>query len=95
VAAPETHLWAFFQLGDGSELRKRPIDDCRYLDSATIEPGRWAHVLIPLADLRATGQWVSRVSFQDRTGEGGAFWVDEIRLAAARWRANLPVIEKP
>lgn len=77
-------LWAFFHDSDDGELRKRPVDNCRYLENGAIEAGTWKRVRIPLADLAAAGQSVTRINLQERLGQAGAsFWLDEIRLLAA------------
>ena len=86
-------LWAFVNAEDDIELRKRPADDCRYIEGGVIEAGTWKRVSIPLSDLNATGQSLVRVSIQDRSGQAStAFWVDELRLIGATWRVYLPVV---
>jgi hypothetical protein len=87
-------LTAFCRGEDGTELRRRPVNDCRYIEGGTIEPGTWKRVRIPLSDLNAAGRSLVTIAIQDRSGQGSnAFWVDEIRLVAAvTWRVYLPVV---
>ena len=78
------NLWAFFNNTTGDALRKRPIDDCRYMENGTIEADVWKHVRIPLSDLNTWEYRLQQLSFQDRSGQAPTiFWVDEIRLVAA------------
>ena len=83
---PETQsLGVFFNNADGTELRKRPVDDCRYIEEGTIEVGVWKQVRIPLTDLNAAEPFLAKISIQDRSGQAPTlFWVDEIRLVAAK-----------
>jgi hypothetical protein len=91
----EQHLWAFFNIEGDTELRKRPVDDCRYIEGGTIEAGTWKLVQIPLNDLNAAEKSLVRVSIQDRSGQAStAFWIDEIRLVGATWQVYLPLILK-
>ena len=77
----EQHLWAFFYDEHDVELSKRQVDDCRYIAGGTIEPAHWKQALIPLADLDAARRTVTRVAFQERSGQADSrFWLDEIRL---------------
>lgn len=89
----EQHLWALFYDEDGTELRKRPVDDCRYIEGGTIEAGTWKRVRIPLSDLDAAERSLTRIAIRNRNDEAStAFWVDEMRLVgAATWRVYLPV----
>ena len=89
----EQHLWAFFYDEDGTELRKRPVDDCRYIEGETIEAGTWKRVRIPLSDLDATERSLTRIAIWNRNDEAStAFWVDEMRLVGAvTWWVYLPV----
>jgi hypothetical protein len=89
----QQHLWAFVNAEGDVELRRRPIDDCRYIEGGIIEAGTWKLARIPLSDLDATGRSLLRVSIQDRSGQAStAFWVDELRLVGATWRVYLPAI---
>ncbi len=83
-AAPNQQLDIFFHGADGQVLNKRPIADCRNTGNKPIEPGTWAKVQIPLADLSAANQPISRLSFQSTTGFSIEFWIDDIRLVAAK-----------
>lgn len=81
----DQQLWAFLNADDGTELLKRPVDDCRYVADGTIDAGTWKRARIPLDHLNPSGRPVTRVNLQDRSGQAGtAFWVDELRLVAAR-----------
>jgi hypothetical protein len=88
------HLWAFLNDQGDRELRKRRVDDRRYIPDGMIDGASWHHVLIPLEDLNAARKAAVRINLQDRMGEGASFWVDEVRLVGARWRAVLPLILK-
>jgi hypothetical protein len=77
----ELHLWALFFDEQGAELRRRRVDDCRYIEGGTIEPERWKQVVIPLVDLDAARRTVTRVAIQDRSGQPASkLWLDEIQL---------------
>jgi len=84
ASSPGTQLWAFFFDENGDELRKCPVDNCRYIEDGTIDVGVWKQVRIPLSDLNAADRSLTRVAIQDRSGNGTVeFWVDEMRLVAA------------
>lgn len=93
ASSGEQHLWASFFDEDGTRLRQRPVDDCRYIEGGTIESGTWKLVRIPLSDLNAGGRSLAQIAIQNRNDEAStAFWVDEIRLVGAvTWRVYLPV----
>lgn len=84
-------LAAFANDESDSVLRERPLDDCRYTGEQPIEPGVWTQVRIPLSHLDASGRLLQRVSIQNQGSQPTSFWVDEIRLVGALWRAYLPV----
>ena len=88
------HLWAFFHDANDEELRKRRVDDCRYIPGGIIDDSEWQHLLIPLEDLNAANKSAVRVCLQDRSGQGASFWVDEIRLVGAVWKVYLPLLMK-
>jgi hypothetical protein len=89
----EQHLWAFLFDDHDDDLRKRPVDDCRYIEGGSIEAGTWKRVWIPLSDLDAAGQFLGGIAIQDRSGQAfTACWVDEIRLVGATWPMYLPVV---
>jgi hypothetical protein len=91
----EQHLWVFFYDVDGTELRRRPVNDCRYTEEEGLEVGSWKRIRIPLSDLNAPEQRLGRIAIQDRSGrESTAFWVDEIRLVGAARPVYLPLIIK-
>jgi len=89
----EHHLWTAFNSDDGTELRARPVDDCRYIDQGIIEAGTWKRVRIPLSELNAAERSLSSIFIQNGGEQTTAFWVDEIRLVAATdgHGAELPV----
>ena len=89
----QQRLWAIVYAEGNIKLRKRPADDCRYIEGGIIEAGTWKRVRIPLSDLKATGQSLVRVSIQDRSGQAStAFWADELQLIGATWRVYLPEV---
>jgi hypothetical protein len=90
--APE--LWAVVYDAEGMSLRKRPLEDCRYVEEGTIDNGTWRRVRIPLSHLDATDQSVARFALQERRGRAStSFWVDDIRLVAGRtWHSFLPTM---
>jgi hypothetical protein len=90
----EQHLWAVFYEENGTELRRRPVDSCRYIEEGTIEADTWKRARIPLSHLDAADRTLARVSIRDRSGQASTgFWVDEIRLVGAvTWRVYLPVM---
>jgi hypothetical protein len=93
AASPSVALWAFLYDGDGNELRRRPVDDCRYIEGGAIEPGTWRLVRIPLADLQASGKDLTRIAIQERSGASNtAFWIDEMRLVRGHWPTHLPLV---
>ncbi len=78
----ERDLWVFFCDGDGTELNKRPVNDCRYIEGGTVEP-KWKQVRIPLYHLDATRKSLTRIAIQNRSDEPSTpLWIDEIRLIA-------------
>jgi hypothetical protein len=82
-------LWAYFYDRSGEVLHKVPVDDRRYIEGGAVEAGIWKLVSIPLRDLAASRKALSRVSLQDRSGQGTAeFWIDDLRLVGARWPAE-------
>ncbi len=87
----EPLLWAYFHDEEGKSLVRAVVNDRRYIEDGRIEPGRWKHVSIPLADLGAARRFVSRFSLQDRSGSGTpTFWVDDLRIVGAKWREERP-----
>jgi len=90
----ELRLLASFYDEGGSELRKRPVADCRYVEGGAIEPESWQRVRIPLTHLDATERSLTRMALDNPDHESAiAFWVDEIRLVGAvTWRVYLPVV---
>ena len=78
----EGDLWVFCYDGDGTELNKRPVNDCRYIEGGNIEP-IWKRVRIPLLHLDARGKSLTRVAIQNRSDDASTpLWIDEIRLIA-------------
>jgi len=90
----QQRLWAFFHDQNDAELRKRRVDDCRYIPGGIIDGSGWQHLLIPLEDLDAADKSTVRVCLQDRSDVGASFWVDEIRLVGVVWRVYLPLLMK-
>jgi hypothetical protein len=89
----EQHLWTFFFDDHDDDLRRRPVDDCRYIEGGSIEAGTWKRVRIPLSDLNAAGRFLGGIAIPDRSGQAStAFWVDEIRLVGAVWTVHLPLV---
>lgn len=87
----EPLLWAYFHDREGKSLVRAVVNDNRYIEGGRIEPGRWKHVSIPLADLGAARRFLSRFSLQDRSGGGTTtFWVDDLRIVGAKWREERP-----
>jgi hypothetical protein len=91
-SSTEQQLRAFAHDENDSELRYRPVDDCRYTDEQPIEPGVWTRVRIPLSHLDASGRFLQRVSIKNYNPQLSSFWVDEIRLVGASWRVYLPMV---
>jgi hypothetical protein len=89
-SADHQHLQTWFNKTDGTALRVRPVDDCRYIEAGTIDAGAWKQVFIPLGDLNAGDAFLSRLTIQ--TWGPTAFWVDEIRLIGAAWQVYLPAV---
>lgn len=84
-AAGSQQLLAYLSDDGGAELRKRPVNDCRYVEGGVIEPGVWKRVLIPLSHLNANGKTLSRIFIQDGRGQtSNTFWVDDIKLVGAK-----------
>jgi hypothetical protein len=80
-------LWAYFYDRNGAVLHKVPVNDRRYIEEGTAEPGSWTIVSIPLQDLGASRTVLSRLSLQDNSGRGtSGFWIDDLRLVGARWK---------
>ncbi len=93
ASSGQQHLWAFAHAEGDVELRKRPVDDCRYIEGGTIEAEAWKLVRIPQSDLNATGRSLVRVSIQDRSGQAStSFWLDELRLLGGTWRVYVPEV---
>jgi hypothetical protein len=87
----EPQLWAYFHGHEGRSLVRAAVNDTRYIEGGNIEPGRWKHVSIPLADLGAARRFLSRLSIQDRSGRGTAtFWIDDLRIVGAKWQVERP-----
>jgi hypothetical protein len=77
------------------ELRKRPVEDCRYTDGVPIAPGVWTRVRIPLRDLNASNRMLQRLSIGNNSDQPFTFYVDEVRFVGALWRRFLPMTLKP
>jgi Glycoside Hydrolase Family 113 len=78
-----------------SQLRGRPVEYCRYTGGQPIQSGVWTRVRIPLKDLNASNSLLQRVSIGNASDQPFTFYVDDIRLVAARWKRYLPVVLRP
>jgi len=90
-------LIVFAYAADGTEPRKRLIHDCRYLTGGQVISETWTLVRIPLVDLQGADREITRLCWQDSTGDDQpSFSLDEIRLVAATPRHELypPLILK-
>lgn len=74
-----------------TELRYRPVDDCRYTDKGVIVPEVWTRVRIPLGHLNAADRHLQSVSIKNSNDRLSSFWIDEIRLIGASWDVYLPI----
>ena len=88
---PDQRLGAYLNDENDQGLRYRPVNDCRYIQDGTIDPGVWKRVRIPLDHLNAMGHSLTRVTIQNASGQPSAFWIDEIRFVGAAWRVYLPL----
>lgn len=79
-AVSPPRLWVYFYDQDGNEMSRRKADDCRYLEEGQLLPEAWNRVSIPLRHLVVAGRSVSRLCFEDSSGEG----CPELRLDAVR-----------
>jgi hypothetical protein len=91
-SSPGQSLGVFAHDADNRELGRRLVNDCRYIENGTIDPGTWKRVQIPLSHLDATGRLLTRVSIQNQNSQPSALWIDEIRLVAAAWKTYLPLV---
>jgi hypothetical protein len=73
-------LWVFFYDQDGNEMSRRKADDCRYLEEGQFQPDAWNRISIPLRHLVVAGRSLSRLCFEDRSGQG----CPELRMDAVR-----------
>jgi hypothetical protein len=74
------------------ELRRRPVEDCRYTDNQPITPGVWTHIHIPLKDLNASHRLLQRLSIMNNRDQPFTFYVDDVRLVAPVWKRYLPLV---
>jgi len=91
-SSAEQQLRAFANDENDTELRYRPVDDCRYTDGEPVGPGVWMRVRIPLRDLNAGGRQLQRVSIKNYNDQPSSFGLDEMRLVGATWRVHLPIV---
>ncbi len=75
-----------------TELRYRPVNDCRYTDGQPIQSGVWTRVRFPLSHLNASGRLLQRVGIKNYSSQSSSFSVDEIRLVGASWQVYLPAV---
>lgn len=91
-SSSQQQLRVFANDENDSQLRYRPVDDCRYTGGQSVEPGVWTRVRIPLNHLDASGKLLQRVSIKNYSAEPSSFWVDEIRLVGALQPVYLPLV---
>jgi hypothetical protein len=89
----KVEVW--FNDGNDAELRKRPVEDCRYTDGQPITAGTWRRVRIPLKDLDASNRLLSRLSIGNGYDQPLTYYLDEVQLVAASWKLYLPPVVKP
>jgi hypothetical protein len=91
----EPQLWAYFHDRTGEPILRVPVNDSRFLEGGRIDPGHWKQVLIPLQEMNALRTPLSRLTIQDRSGQGtDAFWLDDLRLVGAKWRTGKPPAQR-
>jgi hypothetical protein len=78
------HLWGCLVDHKNLILRKRPIDDYRYIEEGAIGT-KWKLVRIPLSHLNAAGKMIRGVVIQDRCGAcSTTFLIKDMRLSAIK-----------
>ena len=78
-------LWVYFQDEADRVLLRAAINDRRYIQEELVGEESWQFVSIPLFNLGAARKFLSRLSFQDRSGQGTAdFWIDELAIMGAK-----------
>jgi hypothetical protein len=90
-----SNVAVWFNDENDAELRKRPVEDCRYTGGQPITAGAWTRVRIPLKDLDASNRLLSRLSIGNGFDQPLTYYLDEVRLVAASWKMTLPLILKP
>jgi hypothetical protein len=82
-------LWVYFHDRTGAALHRTLINDRRYVEEVSSGTEAWKHVSIPLRDLAASGRVLTQLSLQDSSGQGTSdFWINDVRLVGARWKAR-------
>jgi len=66
------------------DLRKIPLEDCRYTAGTPIEDEQWTLVRIPLDHLEATGRTIEAVVIQNWSDSPAHLWIDSLRFVGAR-----------
>ena len=83
-AADPPQLSVFFYDQDGNELSRRRVNDCRYLEGGQVRTDAWNHISIPLRHLAVGDRSLSRICFEDNSGQGCSdFGLDAVRLVGA------------
>jgi hypothetical protein len=96
-AAGNPRIMVYVSTEDGSEQDHVPVNYCGHIAGGKIEPGAWKTVRIPLQDLNRSGQRITRLNFQNASGQPATLYVDAIRLVGAQTpshRISLPVVTR-
>jgi len=84
-SSSQPNLSVFFDAENGTKLVHVPVNDCRHIAAGTINAGTWKRVRIPLSYLNAPNLSLTRLTIQDKSGQGSAlFWIDDLRLVGAK-----------
>jgi len=85
----EPQLRVYLETADGVRLVAAPVNDCRHIAGGHVEAEVWKRVRIPLQDLNPNGLPVVRLTIQNASGAPSPlFWLDNLRLVAAREPAH-------
>lgn len=88
-------LHVYFNDAGDIERSDVPAADCRYAGGEPLPANTWRRVLIPLTDLGAADDLITRLTFLN-TGDGALrFWLDDVRLVAADESSYLPIVLTP
>jgi hypothetical protein len=84
-SSSQPDLSVFFDAENGTKLVYVPVNDCRHIAGGTIDAGIWKQVRIPLSYLNAPNLSLTKLTIQDKSGQGSAlFWIDDLRLVGAK-----------